>query len=117
MYERSSPACAIPGRSAEKRRQLTSEAPPLAMTSGPSRRLVRGRIEDPANGADDLFPPCRLRRELFAARRRQPVVLRLAVVVGRAPERCDPAAVFQPVQGWIEGAVLDLEHVLRAALD
>ena len=48
---------------------------------------------------------------------RQPVVLRLAVVVGGAPERRDPAAIFQPVKGRVQGAVLDLEHVLRPALD
>src|SRR5262245_38626869 len=54
--------------------------------------LLRRRIEDPADRADDLFPTRRLCGELLTAGGGQPVVLRLAVVVGCAPERGDPAA-------------------------
>src|SRR5687768_16194637 len=85
--------------------------------TGASSWLLRRGVENPADGADDFFPARRLRDQLFAAGGGQPVVLRLAVVLGGAPERRDPAAVFQPMQGRVEGPMLDLEHVLRTALD
>src|SRR5207244_3154585 len=41
----------------------------------------------------------------------------LAVVLRGSPERGDPSTVLKPVQGRIEGSVLDLQHVFGAALD
>src|SRR5262249_40992394 len=60
--------------------------------------LLRGGPEDAVDGADDLVPARGLRLELLAALRREAVVPRFAVVLGRAPERRDPAAVLEAVE-------------------
>src|SRR5687768_11167704 len=85
--------------------------------TGASSWLLRRGVENPADGADDFFPACRLRDQLLAAGGGQAVVLRLAVVLGGTPERRNPTAVFQPVKGGVQGPMLDLKHVLRTALD
>ena len=55
--------------------------------------------------------------ELLSALRCEPVVARAPVVLGRAPERRDPAAILEAVQGRVERAVLHLEHLVRPTLD
>src|SRR5262245_64293795 len=107
-YERNSSALSRSRAALPKnRREFTA--------CGLSRCVVRRGVENSADGPNELFPAAGLRRQLLAAQRRQPVVLRLAVVLGRAPERLDPTAILQSMEGWIQGAMLDLEHVLRAA--
>src|SRR3989442_15966821 len=65
--------------------------------------------QDPIHRAHDFVPPVRLLGELLLARRRQPVVPRLAVVLGRAPERGNPLAILEPVQRRIQRSVLHRE--------
>src|SRR6187397_1799649 len=60
--------------------------------------------------AHQLFPARGFRRQHLPPGRRQPVVLRLAVVFRGPPERRDERAIFEAVERRIEGAVLDLEH-------
>ena len=55
--------------------------------------------------------------ELAASFRREAVVAGAAVVLGRAPERRDPAAILESMQRGIEGSMFDLEHVVRPVRD
>ena len=50
--------------------------------------------------------------ELLAARLRQRVEARAAVVLRRAPFGRDPALVFEPVDRGIERALLDPQQVI-----
>src|ERR1700730_14441229 len=63
------------------------------------------------------FPALGLAGELLAACARQRVILRLAVVVRQAPLRIDPSALFEPEQGWIKGALIELHQVLGNLLN
>jgi hypothetical protein len=47
----------------------------------------------------------------------QTVVLRFAVIFRGAPERSNPAAILQAMQGGIEKTVFDLQDILRPSLD
>ena len=64
-----------------------------------------------------MLPSGELGEELLPPRRREAVVLGSTVVADDTPERRDPAAILQLVKAGIEGAVLDLQHVLRSSLD
>jgi hypothetical protein len=50
--------------------------------------------------------------ELLAAAASQRVEARLAVIFRDAPLCFDPAALFNPVKGGIQRALLDLKHIL-----
>ena len=89
------------------------------LASGETCGLTTGllRPQHAIDGAHDLIPAAGLMGQLLAARGGQPVIARPAVVFRRAPERGDPAAVFQTVQSGIERAVLDLQDVFGAVFD
>jgi hypothetical protein len=58
------------------------------------------------DGAYDAIPAAHLRAQLLAPDNGETVVACLAVVLRRAPERGDPAAVFEAVESRIERTVL-----------
>src|SRR5690349_14941466 len=60
---------------------------------------VLGRPQHLVDRADEPLPAAGLVFELLPPGGCEAVVARLAVVLGRAPERRDPAAVLEPVQG------------------
>src|SRR5207249_1531347 len=62
------------------------------------------------------FPTPGLRVQLFAASPRQRVKLRFAVIFRGAPFGSNPAALLEPQQGGIEGALIQLEQVFRDLL-
>jgi len=55
--------------------------------------------------------------ELPAPKRAEPVKLGATVVVRRAPRGQQPASHFQAMQGRIQRALFDLQHVIRRTLD
>ena len=55
--------------------------------------------------------------QLPPARRRQPVVLRAPAELRHRPFGLDPALVLEAVQGRVERALVDLQHVLGDLLD
>src|SRR5262245_61416892 len=69
------------------------------------------------NSAHEMSPFRLLSRQLSLACRRQPVVLELAASVVGLPFRREPAFPLQPVQRGVKRAVLDLKHIIGAALD
>src|SRR5580704_7710855 len=80
--------------------------------------LVRFRWAQYAiDGAHQFIPAAGLRSQLFPAGRRQPVVAGLAVILRRAPERCDPTAILDAVQCRIKRSVLRFEDIRGASLD
>ena len=62
-------------------------------------------------------PLTRFDGELLPSRRRQPVVLGPPAELGHLPLGFDPALMLEPVQGRVERALVDLEHVLGNVLD
>jgi hypothetical protein len=76
-----------------------------------------GRAENPVDRAGDLVPPRGLHGQLRPPLGREAIVAGAAIVFGRPPERSDPAAILEPVEGGIERPVLDLQHVLGAMFD
>src|SRR6187431_1414226 len=56
--------------------------------------LLRGPHHLP-DRAHELFPARGFGGEHFLSRRRQTVVLRLAIIFGGAPERCDQGAILE----------------------
>src|SRR6266850_1091570 len=80
-----------------------------AALSGP--RSSRG-TKDAVDRADDRVPAVRLFGELLAPGRSQPVIARLPVVLGGAPERRNPLAIFEPMERRVQRSVLDRQHVV-----
>ena len=58
-----------------------------------------------------------LSHELATASRRQPIVPRLAIVLGYTPLGGDPRALFHTVERGVERAFLDVQLVLRGVAD
>src|SRR5258707_216187 len=79
--------------------------------------LLRGRAEDSPHGRRQRVPFAGFDLQLLPALRRQSIELGAAIVLGGAVVERDPATFDQPVKGWIEGALLHQEHVIRATLD
>src|SRR5262245_32123773 len=73
--------------------------------------------QDAANGRCQAFPLTGFCRELLAAGFRQRVEARSPVVVRGAPFGTDPSLLFEPLQGGVEGAVIDQERVFRLPLN
>src|SRR5688572_13427076 len=86
---------------------------PRVMTSF----LLRGRAEDSPHGRRQRVPFADFDLELLPALRRQSIELGAPIVLGGAVIERNPATFDQPVKGWIEGALLDQEHVIRATFD
>src|SRR5881396_1104516 len=72
----------------------------------------RCRIHDTANRINKLRPPIPLARQLGLPHHRQPVVLRPLPGLADAPLGLQPPALLEAVQGGVEGAGFDLEHVV-----
>ena len=72
------------------------------------RKLPRRQMPELTTSVDWVnqpLPPARLFQQLFAAGGTQPVISGPPVVIRRAPERYDPASIFEPVQRGIERTV------------
>ena len=54
---------------------------------------------------------------MLSAGRCQPVIPGFAIALRSPPERRDPAAILQSVQGGVQGAVFNLEDVVRTTLN
>jgi hypothetical protein len=78
---------------------------------------LHSAIENQAHGARKAAPFARLFVQLLAAGGGERVEPRLAVVLAYAPLGADPFLVFEPLQGHIERAMVDEEHVLRLPLN
>src|SRR5262249_42843730 len=66
--------------------------------------------------AREALPICGFLLQLLPSQTRERVELGSPIVFGRFPLGRDPAFLLQFVQGWIEGAVADLENVSRNLL-
>src|SRR5439155_5421254 len=92
------------------RRRQNSGSP--SIDSPPSRRL-----DHPGDGAGHAVELRDLGGQLLTSGRREPVEASAPVSVCLAPLACHPAFDQNPLQSGIEGALLDLEDVLRPCLD
>src|SRR5215467_15754465 len=86
-----------------------------------ARRLVSIgsalRSEDEADRGDETVPGRELLTQRTSSGRGEPVILCPPAILGRAPFRIDPAALFQPDECRVYGALADLQRVLRELLD
>ena len=69
------------------------------------------------DGVRHPLPFARFDGELTAAGRREPVVLGPAAELRHLPLGFDPALMLEPMQGRVERALVDLEHVFGDLLD
>jgi len=67
-------------------------------------------MKDATDGPDHLFPAAGFVDELLAAGGGQPVVFRFAIIFRGSPKGCEPSAILQAVEGWIERALFDLQE-------
>src|SRR5215471_13289725 len=79
-------------------------------------RLLRGS-ENAGDGGGHAQPGCLLVVELAAAQRGQLVELRLPPGFRRRPLRSEPSALLETMEGRIERALLDLQHVAGDLLE
>src|SRR4029077_19143964 len=70
-----------------------------------------GAYEQARHERGHALPAFCLRQKLFAPAASQRVILGLAIVVGDAPFRRDPTALFEPQKGRIERALVELEKI------
>src|SRR5919198_1661833 len=73
--------------------------------------------EQPPDDAGDPMPVLGFGGQLLPAGFGDRVELRLAVVVGRAPARGDPAPLLQAKQRCVNGPLVELQHVVAYLLD
>src|SRR5215469_16667536 len=73
--------------------------------------LAFRQVEHAAHDAGDLLPILGFFVELPATRRGDGVELCLAIVVGDTPTRLDPAALLEPEQRGVDGALVHLEEI------
>ena len=59
-----------------------------------------------------MVPTAGLLHQLFPAGCRKAVIFRLAIVLGSAPKRRDPAPILQPIEGRIQRPVFHLQEIL-----
>src|SRR5689334_5982629 len=107
----SSRSCSSAGRRSSARRRRPSRVSSSMAIS------ASGGGENGVHRTGEAPPERRLRGELLAAFLGDAVELCAAVVLGDAPFRGDPPAIFQAMEGGVEGALVDLEHVARDLLD
>src|SRR5262245_39652757 len=79
--------------------------------------MALDRVEHVADDERETTPGGGVSVGLLAARPRQLVVLRAAVVVGRGPARADPTAPLEPMERRIERALAHVERVARDLLE
>ena len=78
-------------------------------------RLVR--LYDQIDGRREPVPLSQFLLQLCAPGSRQRIELSLAAALRLAPMGLDPALLLQPVQRWIKGALLNLQHFGGDLLD
>src|SRR5262245_19764574 len=83
-----------------------------------SRKFMQLRqFHDATDRVLHPVPLMRLDGELLPSRCRQPVVLRPPPQLRHLPLGFDPALMLEPVQGRVQGTLVDLEHVLGNLLN
>src|ERR1035441_3242515 len=73
--------------------------------------IASGRLDEARNRHHDASELAYLPNQLFAARGRQAVITRPAVVLRLLPFRHYPVFDQHALQGWIERALLHLQHI------
>src|SRR6185437_1060672 len=63
------------------------------------------------------MPVLRFAGELLCARAREGIKARAAIIFRNAPFRANPAALFEADERGIEGALIELEHIVRHLLE
>src|SRR5215211_4527317 len=86
------------------------------LESGQRERATR-RQNKALDGERESLPARALFGELLSTERRQTIVLRAAIVFGRAPIGLDPCPPFESMQGRIERALVDLQDIPGDLLD
>ena len=81
------------------------------------RMSVSGKLQDELNGLRELPPRGALARELASAGGSYLVELCAAAELGDSPFGFDESLFFEPVEGWIERALVHAECVVRDLLD
>ena len=89
---------------------LMKRAPATACLE-PQHDSFPRRVQDAVDGEDDPVELVALVRQLVPAGRGQGVEPGAPVVLGRAPGRLDPPVEQEPLQGGIQRALADLQHV------
>jgi len=75
------------------------------------------RAHDPGHCLNKKLPLGFFQRELLLTFGRKPVELRALVVLGDSPLGLDPTLAPQPVEGGVEGTVLNLQQVVGLGAD
>src|SRR5262245_16711048 len=76
-------------------------------------RVLSGLLQQQAHGRRQALPTVEFALQLLPALARQPVELRAASMRCLFPFRRDPALLLEPMQRWIERALLHRQHVVR----
>src|SRR5687768_12102401 len=80
-----------------------------------TRSALRG--EDETDCADEAVPGGELLTQGASSGGGEPIILCAPAVLGNAPLRVDPAALLQPDQRRVDGALAYLQRILRELLD
>src|SRR2546423_14594050 len=75
------------------------------------------RRENRFDGGHVAAPRFHLDAECPASLGREPVVLRSAVVIGRAPLAVDPLLLLETLECRVEGSLVDVENAARGLLN
>src|SRR3989442_1750223 len=73
--------------------------------------LLRDWFQNPVDGSNHLLPTLCVRVQLLSSGWSQAVILRFAVVLRSAPERCNPPTILETMQCGVERPMLDLENI------
>jgi len=82
----------------------------------PTHSSLRTGMQNTPHGPDQLVPVAGLFGQLLPARGRKLVILCLPIRLRCAPLGSNPAALFHPVESWIDGALLYLEQFIGCSL-
>src|SRR5262249_12662773 len=74
--------------------------------------VLRCEFHHTVDDAGDLLPALLLTRQATASRASDRVETSLAIAVGDAPRRADPAALAEPKQGGVHGALVETQHAV-----
>src|ERR1700722_10595950 len=99
-------------------RVLRGAGTPATGTSDDSRRSslhLRHGPHDASHRADEAGPLGVFAHQVLPAGGGELVKLGAAILLGSLPAGCDPALGFQPFQGRIERAELDIQRLMRDA--
>src|SRR3954463_11818480 len=96
---------------------MSSSRPSSARLPRMMSSLLCGGTQDPRNRPGQRVPLACFDLQLLAALGGEGVELGAAIILGDAFVEGDPSSLDQPVQGWIERSLLDLQHIVRSSLD